>query len=97
MFLADITADPDSSSGDWQQGGTGIPPTAILGTWKAANAANPSPNNRSPRPDPADLHRPEPVATSAKRMWWFRIGELGPVGPDSALIGDGGQRPPEPV
>jgi hypothetical protein len=36
MFITDITADPNSLAGDWQFGGTGIPPDAVFGTWKAA-------------------------------------------------------------
>jgi hypothetical protein len=36
MFITDITADPNSLGGDWQFGGTGIPPDAVFGTWKAA-------------------------------------------------------------
>jgi hypothetical protein len=36
MFITDITADPNSLAGDWQFGGTGRPPDAVFGTWKAA-------------------------------------------------------------
>jgi hypothetical protein len=37
LFITDIT-DPsaDPLGGDWQNGGTGIPPHAVFGTWKAA-------------------------------------------------------------
>jgi len=34
LFLTDITANPNSLGGDWQYGGTAIPPTAIFGAWK---------------------------------------------------------------
>ena len=36
LFITDVTSNPSSLSGDWQYGGTGIPPHAIFGTWKAA-------------------------------------------------------------
>jgi hypothetical protein len=36
MFITDITANPNSLAGDWQFGGTGRPPDAVFGTWKAA-------------------------------------------------------------
>lgn len=36
LFVTDITANPASTSGDWQSGGKPIPPHSVLGTWKAA-------------------------------------------------------------
>jgi hypothetical protein len=39
LFITDLSAGPGTSNalaGDWQYGGTGIPPTAVFGTWKAA-------------------------------------------------------------
>jgi hypothetical protein len=36
LYVTDVTADPNSTAGDWQQGGTPWSPTAIFGTWKAA-------------------------------------------------------------
>ena len=36
LFLTDISTDPNSTAGDWQHGGTPIPPHAVFGTWKAA-------------------------------------------------------------
>jgi hypothetical protein len=37
MFITDITPPNQSSlAGDWQFGGTGRPPDAVFGTWKAA-------------------------------------------------------------
>src|SRR5262249_11404330 len=35
LFITDITSDPNSLAGDWQYGGTPIPPQAVFGTWKA--------------------------------------------------------------
>jgi hypothetical protein len=35
LYLTDITANPNSTSGDWQNGGTAIAPNAIYGTWKS--------------------------------------------------------------
>jgi hypothetical protein len=36
LFITDVTANPQSRAGDWQQGGRPIPPTEVFGTWKAA-------------------------------------------------------------
>ena len=36
LFITDITDDLNNTAGDWQHGGTPIPPHAIFGTWKAA-------------------------------------------------------------
>lgn len=36
LFITDVTNNPANRSGDWQQGGTGIPPHRISGTWKGA-------------------------------------------------------------
>src|SRR5213078_2473876 len=36
LFITDISSDPSSTAGDWQHGGTPIPPHAVFGTWKAA-------------------------------------------------------------
>ena len=36
LFITDITSDPTSLLGDWQFGGTPIPPHAVFGTWKGA-------------------------------------------------------------
>jgi hypothetical protein len=37
LFITDITSDPSSRSGDWQQGGpAATPPNAIFGAWKGA-------------------------------------------------------------
>lgn len=36
LFLTDVSSDPTSRVGDWQQGGRPLGPSAIFGTWKAA-------------------------------------------------------------
>src|SRR5438874_1503049 len=36
LFITDITTNPTSTAGDWQHGGTPIPPHAVFGTWKGA-------------------------------------------------------------
>src|SRR5439155_1101274 len=36
LFITDITTNPTSTAGDWQHGGTPIPPDAVFGTWKGA-------------------------------------------------------------
>jgi hypothetical protein len=57
LFITDITNNPSSTSGDWQSGGTAIPPNALFGTWKAAiktvdNTKNPSVVAVTPDADP---------------------------------------------
>lgn len=37
IFITDITSDPNSTSGDAQNGGKGYPPSEIYGVWKALN------------------------------------------------------------
>jgi hypothetical protein len=36
LFITDITADPTSTAGDWQMGGSPFIPNAVYGTWKGA-------------------------------------------------------------
>ena len=36
MYVTDITSDPQSRAGDWQQGGRPTGPNDVFGTWKAA-------------------------------------------------------------
>ncbi|MDT4938917.1 MAG: putative Flp pilus-assembly TadE/G-like, partial [Pseudonocardiales bacterium] len=36
LYVTDITTNPASTSGDWQNFGTAVPPQAVFGTWKAA-------------------------------------------------------------
>jgi hypothetical protein len=37
LFITDETNNPPNPlAGDWQYGGTGVPPTAVFGTWKGA-------------------------------------------------------------
>ena len=36
LYITDITSNPNSTAGDWQQGGTPYAPSAVYGTWKAA-------------------------------------------------------------
>jgi hypothetical protein len=54
LFVTDITADPNCTSGDQQNGGTAYDPVAVFGAWKSAtemgttgtpNAADPMPIN----------------------------------------------------
>src|SRR5205807_1514561 len=39
LFITDITLDPASTAGDWQNGGTPVAPNDVFGTWKAATAS----------------------------------------------------------
>jgi hypothetical protein len=58
MYVTDITSNPASRSGDWQQGGFPKFPTAIYGSWKAAvakldNTKNPAVSSIVLDADPA--------------------------------------------
>ncbi len=61
LFITDLSAGPGTSNplaGDWQYGGTGVPPTAVFGTWKAAVkttdcSKNPCTTTVTPDSDPA--------------------------------------------
>lgn len=44
LFITDVTFDPNNTVGDAQNGGIPIVPSAVHGTWKPANSANPPPN-----------------------------------------------------
>jgi hypothetical protein len=61
LFITDITNNPNSKAGDWQSGGTPIPPHAVFGTWKAAvrtvdESKNPTVITVTPDADPAKNH-----------------------------------------
>ena len=62
MYVTDVTANPGNPlAGDWQFGGTGIPPDATFGTWKAAlktvdKTRTPNVVTVVPEPDPAENH-----------------------------------------
>lgn len=34
LFITDITTDPNNRSGDWENGGTPVPPHSVYGQWK---------------------------------------------------------------
>jgi hypothetical protein len=58
LFVTDISTDPNSKAGDWQQGGRPISPNAVFGTWKAAvrtvdNTVSPPTVTITPDADPA--------------------------------------------
>jgi len=68
LFVTDITGltntstQHDSTAGDWQQGGTGIAPNAVYGTWKGAlivvdSTKNPVTKTLTPRADPTQNHK----------------------------------------
>jgi hypothetical protein len=61
LYITDTTADPSSLAGDWQSGGTPIPPHAVFGTWKAAvrsvdNTRSPAVVTVTPDDDPQQNH-----------------------------------------
>jgi Putative Flp pilus-assembly TadE/G-like len=58
LFITDITNNPTSTSGDWEFGGTPIPPSAVYGTWKGAvvtvdKTKSPATTTVTPDADPA--------------------------------------------
>jgi len=61
LFLTDITNDPNSRAGDWQQGGRPTGPTAVFGTWKGAvrtvdKTVTPATVTVAPDKDPTKNH-----------------------------------------
>jgi hypothetical protein len=48
LYLTDVTDNPTNTAGDAQNGGTGIPPSLIYGTWKALGEDDPSENDTLP-------------------------------------------------
>jgi hypothetical protein len=73
LYVTDVTNDPNSTAGDWQQGGTPWNPTAIFGTWKAAVRTvdkTVTPNVVSVTPD----------ADPAKNNWNLGGGDPVPAG-----------------
>src|SRR5204862_1113864 len=70
LFITDVTTNPTSRAGDWQQGGRPRSPDAVFGTWKAAVRTvdtTVTPNLVSITPD----------ADPAKNKW--DLGSGGPV------------------
>jgi hypothetical protein len=74
LFITDVTDDPTSKAGDWQFGGTPIPPHAVFGTWKAAvrtidKTRSPAMITVTPDPDPPknnwNLNDGDPAPTGA--------------------------------
>ena len=58
LYVTDVTANPTSRAGDWQQGGLPTGPNAVYGTWKAAvrtvdTTVSPSTVTITPDADPA--------------------------------------------
>lgn len=58
LFITDITANPNDTSGDWQFNGTAIAPTAVYGSWKGAvvtvdKTKSPATRTITPDNDPA--------------------------------------------
>ena len=74
LFVTDVTTDPNNKSGDWQFGGTAIPPQAVFGTWKGAvrivdKTRNPPLITVDPDPD-----------SMAKNNWNLGSGDPPPAG-----------------
>jgi hypothetical protein len=82
LFLTDITSNANSTSGDWQNFGTGIAPTAVCGVWKGAVVTvnkTVTPNTRTTTPD----------ADPAKNNWVLGAGSDTPPGGFAALTNQG--------
>src|SRR5206468_9834678 len=73
LFITDITTNPTSTAGDWQHGGTPIPPHAVFGTWKGA--VRPVNKTRSPA-----LITVLPDANPARNYWNLGSGDPAPLG-----------------
>jgi uncharacterized repeat protein (TIGR01451 family) len=73
LFITDITSDPTSLAGDWQYGGTAIPPHAVFGTWKGA--VRTVDKTRSPA-----VATVTPDADPAKNNWNLGTGDAAPAG-----------------
>jgi hypothetical protein len=73
LFVTDLTANPNSKAGDWQQGGAPISPSAVFGSWKAAvrtvdKTVTPATVTITPDADPA------------KNNWGLAGGNTPPTG-----------------
>jgi Flp pilus assembly protein TadG len=81
LFITDITGNPTSRAGDWQQGSKeAIPPSAVFGTWKGAvEVVDPTQSSPSKR------YTVTPDADPAKNGW-----NLGP-GSDPPPAGTSGE------
>jgi hypothetical protein len=73
LFITDVTADPTSRAGDWQQGGTPRAPDAIFGSWKAAVRMV----NRTVTPATSTI---TPDADPTKNNWNLGSGDPAPAG-----------------
>jgi Dictyostelium (slime mold) repeat len=73
LFVTDISSDPNSTGGDWQSGGTPIPPHAVFGTWKAA--VRTVDKTKSPA-----LVTVRPDTDPAKNNWNLGSGDPAPAG-----------------
>src|SRR4029077_15216099 len=83
LFITDLTVNAATSrAGDWQQGGTGIPPGQVCGKWKAAVRTvdythNPTTVTVTPDADPGQNH------------WTLGSGSDVPAGGFAALHDEG--------
>jgi hypothetical protein len=69
LFVTDITADPNCTSGDQQNGGKAYDPVAVFGTWKSAteNGTMGTPNAADPTINYWDLgSSADPVTATAQ-------------------------------
>src|SRR5207247_2002975 len=64
LFITDITTNPTSTAGDWQHGGTPIPPHAVFGTWQGAVR----PVNKTRAPALITVRPPDPLPGGLLRL-----------------------------
>jgi Flp pilus assembly protein TadG len=79
LYVTDITTDPTSTAGDWQNFGTAIPAHAVFGTWKSE--ATTIDKTKSPA-----TFAVTPDADPAKNNW--SLGSLADT-PPSGLLNEG--------
>jgi hypothetical protein len=106
LFVTDITSDPNSTAGDWQQGGTPWNPTAVFGTWKAAvrtvdTTLTPNVVTITPDADPAknnwNLGGGDPVPAGltnegyGAEVWWDLVLNPGHSYRIQVIVHDGDQ------
>jgi hypothetical protein len=79
LFITDISSDPSSRIGDWQQGGAPLAPNDIFGTWKSAvrtvdKTQSPVAVTITPDADPAknnwNLGGGDPVPAGLTNQGW---------------------------
>ena len=83
LFITDLTVNgPTSRAGDWQQGGTGRPPSKVCGTWKSATRTV----DKTVNPPRITV---TPTADPVKNNWSLGTGSNTPPGGFATLTDEG--------